>query len=168
MLPLLPAPHQTVSSEEISAKEVIRQFRGHNLYLFGGVFFSFLVVILALIVSTQRTSFWGRATSGGAATFSLLSLENSYIFASPIKAAPDGTSVVRVTVILLNSQGLGVSGQKVSLTVSPAISVSQTQPISDTLGRAMFDVTSETAGSYTITAEIAGTSLPQKVSVDFQ
>lgn len=136
----------------------------HRLFLLVGAVVSILFVFLAAFLTSQRTSFTGRAQTSGPTVFSR---ENSYLFASPITAAANGTSLIRVTVFLLNDQGLGVVGQKVELSVNGPVTVAQTQPVSDTFGRAIFDVTAGSPGDYTITAATSGVPLLQKVSVSF-
>jgi hypothetical protein len=46
--------------------------------------------------------------------------------------------------------------------------ISETQPMTDNLGRAIFDLTSSNPGNYTIIAEASGVTLPQQVSISFQ
>lgn len=145
-------------------------YSSHRIYLVAGIVVSILLILTAITVSTQRTSMFGRASApGGASTGNtLISLENSYVFASPISAAADGTSIIRVTVFLLNNQGMGLAGQIVTLKFTGAVTVSQIQPTSDNLGRATFDLTSNTPGDYTVSAQIEGAVLPQTVSVSFR
>ncbi len=143
---------------------------GHRLVIAGGIIISLLVIILAFTVANSRSSFFGRAaTSSVARITGSLSAENSYLFASPISASSDGSSVIRVTVIILNDQGLGVSGQSVSLKLSGSGPlVTPVSPSTDTFGRAIFDLSSSTPGNYTISAEASGGFLPQTVSVVFR
>lgn len=142
----------------------------HTLVIMAGIIISLLVVILAVTIANSRSSFFGRAAGlpSVSRTAGNLSLENSYLFASPVSASADGSSIIRVTVIILNDVGLGVSGQQVSLKSTGAVNIAQTQPTTDTLGRAIFDLTANTPGSYTISAELGGGSLPQTVSVSFR
>lgn len=140
-----------------------------QLYLIVGIIFSIFLILVALTIASQRTSFFGRASApGGVVVPPLLSYQNSYVFASPIAASADGESIIRVTVFLLNNQGLGVSGQSVNLKVQPEANISPVLPVTDNLGRATFDLTSNTPGDYTISAEVEDGSLPQTVSVSFR
>ena len=138
----------------------------HKLFLVTGIGFSLMLILLAFSVASNRTSWFGRAQtpSGGG----LFSRENSYLFASPITASADGVSLIRVTAFILNSQGLGVAGEKVDLRISGPVNLSQVQPLTDTFGRATFDMTAKTPGTYTIHAEVGGVAVPQAVSVSFQ
>lgn len=140
-----------------------------NIYFLIGIVFSLILILLAATIATQRSSFFGRASgppAGGGSP--LLSLENSYLFASPISAQANGESSIRVTVFVMNSQGLGIAGQKIILKYTGSLTVSEVQGVTDTFGRAIFDLTSSTPGSYTISGEVGGVSLPQTVSVSFR
>lgn len=98
----------------------------------------------------------------------MVSRENSYIFASPISAFADGISIVRVTVFMLGNQGLGVSGQSVKLKTSGPLTVNQVKSVTDDYGRAIFDVTANTPGNYTLSAGTGDLTLSQTVSISFQ
>jgi ABC-type uncharacterized transport system permease subunit len=97
-----------------------------------------------------------------------VSLDNSYIFASPLKAAVS-VERVRITVYVLDGQGMGIAGKTVVLgnTTSP-ISVNPISPVTDFTGRATFDITSSQAGLFTIEALVDGKKLDQKVTVNFE
>lgn len=126
------------------------------------VFFLTLSVSLAL----SRTSLTGRAAGPGVS--GVFSPENSYIFASPITAKAKSGASIRVTVILLTTEGLGVRGQEVSIASGLPLTVTPVNAISDDFGRAIFDVNASNPGDYTITAATQGVSLLQKVSISFQ
>ncbi len=139
-----------------------------NIYFLIGIVFSLILILVAVTIATQRSSFFGRASGPSAGGGSgLLSLENSYLFASPVQASADGESSIRVTAFIMNSQGLGIAGQKVGLKYSGNLRLSEVQAVTDTFGRAIFDLSANTPGSYTITGEVGGVSLPQTVSVSF-
>lgn len=142
----------------------------HTIIIMSGIIISLLVVILALVIANSRTSFFGRATTTSSTKISgSLSLENSYLFASPISAPADGSSIIRITAILLNDQGLGVASQLVTLkSAGGPPEITPVVPTTDTFGRAIFDVTAKSPGNYTISAEVSGASLPQTVSIVFR
>lgn len=140
--------------------------QGHRFYLLAGLIISIVIIFTAITLATERTSFFGRAQTPGSQVS--ISRENSYVFASPISANSDGKSIIRITVFILNSQGLGVAGQTVELTSTGAVTVGNTQPVTDTFGRATFDVTSTTSGTSTIRAAVGGVTLPQTVSISFR
>lgn len=141
----------------------------HRLIIISGIIISLFVIFVALILANSRMSFFGRAASTSTVTRmgGTLSPENSYIFASPLSAPADGSSIVRVTVILLSDTGLGVAGREVSLQSGPGLKISPTQPVTDNFGRAIFDATASSPGDYTLSAGVSGASLPQQVSVVF-
>lgn len=144
---------------------------GHKKILLAGIIISLFIIVLALSIANSRTSFFGRAasSSSSARIAGNLSLENSYLFASPISAAADGSSAIRVTVIVLNDQGLGVGGREITLKTSDgSLKITPVSPTSDTFGRAIFDLSSSSPGNYTITAEVSNAALPQTVSVAFR
>lgn len=140
-----------------------------KLYLGGILALGVLLIILSMTVARERTSSYGRASSGTSGTIgAVLSRENSYVFVSPVSAAANGKSIIRVTVFLLNSQGMGVAGQKASVKISGPVNVSEVSPTTDTFGRAIFDVTSTNSGDYTISASGGDVPLLQTVSVSFR
>lgn len=133
-----------------------------------------LVALLILLLSlggliffiSQRTSLFGRAytpASGGA-----VSVENSYLFASPLSARADGQEKIRLTVFLLDSQGRGVAGEAVFLGQDERLSIYPTQPLTDELGRAFFDISATAAGEYLMEARVGSKVLPQKVKLTFR
>lgn len=153
------------TGEEVNYKRYF-PLVGHRLFIASGIIIAVIVILLSVTLATSRTSWFGRAQTPTTST--ALSRENSYIFASPITAAADGTSIIRITVFILNNQGLGVGGLSVELKTSGPVQIAKTQAVTDTLGRAIFDVTSTSRADYTIRAEVSGVSLPQSVSVSFQ
>ena len=140
----------------------------HRLYLGGVLALGILLIILSLTISRERTSSYGRASSGTVGNAeAVISSENSYIFISPVSAEANGKSIVRITVFLLNSQGMGVAGQKVTVKIPGQVNINEVSPTTDTFGRAIFDVTSTNSGDYTISASGGGVPLPQTASVSF-
>lgn len=151
---LLPAGHHTT----------------HRTVILAGIIVSIFVIILAVTIANSRTSFFGRAATTSSTRISgALSAENSYLFASPISAPADGSSLIRITVILLDDQGLGVASQLVSLKPSEAgVQITPVAPTTDTFGRAIFDLSATSPANYTISAEVSGAPLPQTVSIVFR
>lgn len=94
-------------------------------------------------------------------------IENSYIFASPLTASTGNVERIRITVFILDGTGSGISGETVTLSGVDKLAVYSVQAITDTIGRALFDVAAGTSGTYEIGAIINGTNIPQKISVTF-
>ena len=134
------------------------------LILLSLLLFLFSLAGLVVVIS-QRTTFFGRAYTPGLGTN--FSPQNSYLFASPLRAAADGQEKIRLTVFLLDSSGRGVSGQTVFLGQNESLTVSAVQPSTDELGRAIFDISAQTPGEYLIEARVGNEILPQRVKISF-
>jgi len=118
-----------------------------------------------VIFVSQRTTFFGRAYTPRLGTN--FSPQNSYLFASPLRAAADGQEKIRITVFLLDSSGRGVAGQTVFLGQNERLTISPVQPTTDELGRAIFDISSQAAGEYLIEARVGNEILPQRIKISF-
>lgn len=138
----------------------------HRFYIYTGIAISIVLIILSAVIANNQTKLTSRAQVPRSTSF--FSIVNSYVFVSPISANADGVSIIRVTVFLLNDQGLGVAGQRVSLQVSGPVNIAQTEPITDSFGRAIFDLTSSNPGNYTVIAEVTGASLEHRASISFR
>jgi hypothetical protein len=122
-----------------------------------------LGIITTLLLITQTTIFRSRANSND----QLPVRENSYIFASPIQAKADGKEKIRITVFLLNSQGLGVGKQQVSIKMPPNIEIETLQSTTDDLGKATFNLSTGIPGKYEISASTPNLNLSQKINLLF-
>lgn len=144
--------------------------RRHQLFIVTGIVISLFILIIAIKTAGDRLTIFSRASSSSSMgkNTGALSLENSYLFASPLSALSNGIATIRVTVFLLDDQGLGMGGYNVVLSTSSPLTVTPVLPVTDSIGRAIFDVTADNLGSYTITAVVSGVSLPQKVVVSFR
>ena len=141
-------------------------------YIVFGLLFLFLsaVVYVTATLSTGRTTFFGRAANTGE-----VSLEGSKVFASPVIAKSGGQERIGITVFVLNTNGLGVPRQNVSLvcrdqklcTDAGAV-IFPTQPNTGEKGEAMFDISSPVPATIELQAAVAGRSIPQTVTVVFQ
>jgi len=128
-----------------------------------------LVVFLALfLVSSylwlyEARYFVGRA-SGVRTSFSI---DNSYLFVSPLRAKADGQEKVRITVFVLNNQGLGVPGRKVFVSRDANLIIETPQSLTDDLGKAFFDVAASKSGEYYLQVTVDDASLKQKAHLSF-
>lgn len=138
----------------------------HAFFLVAGIIAALVVVFSSVYLSLTRTS-W-RSSAKTPVSSASISVQNSYVFASPVTAVADGVSIIRITVFILNGNGLGVPGSEVSLKYTGSLKVDKTRSVTDNFGRAIFEITSNVPGSYTINAETQGSVLPQGVSVSFQ
>lgn len=136
------------------------------------VILAFLILLLLLLalgagvfLVSQRTTFFGRAYTPQ--TSSQVSLDNSYVFASPLVARADGRERIRLTVFILDNQGRGILGKSVSLGRNENLEIITTQSETDNLGRAIFDLSASRVGDYLIEARVDNQPLPQRVRVSF-
>jgi len=130
----------------------------------------FLAIILLIFVIFSGF-FWlyeakfmvGRASVSQAS----FSVDNSYVFLTPLRAKANSQERIRVTVFVLNNQGLGVLGKAVILGKDPSISVEGIQARTDNYGKATYDVSSSKPGEYFLEVKIEDTLLPQKAHLSF-
>jgi len=129
-----------------------------------------LILLLGLVYSvylvSEETRIKSKAESS--ALTRQVELANSYLFASPLKAKAGSNEKIRITVFLLDSKGLGVAGKRVVLGKDASLEIEEVQPVTDDLGKALFDVSSSSANAYLIEASVDGKVLPQRVSVVFE
>jgi len=127
-----------------------------------------VVVLLVLLLSLSlfanvRLIIFSRASSTGLD----FSVENSYLFASPLEARANGQEKIRVTVFVINREGRGVANQQIVLTRSPELVLEQINSLTDTYGRAVFDLATTRAGVYMIGATLNGNSLGESLKIVF-
>lgn len=120
------------------------------IFLFGVVLFFGLyeVKFIASRASIKITSF---------------SVDNSYIFVTPLQARANGQEKIRVTVFVLDDRGLGVMGKKVYIERNKALNIEEIQGLTDQYGKSYFDISSISAGEYYLKVFVDNTELKQKV-----
>lgn len=107
--------------------------------------------------------FVGRASVSQAS----FSVDNSYLFLTPLRAKANNNEKIRITVFVLNNQGLGVLGKQVVIGQDPNLSIEGIQVQTDNLGKATFDVLSSKAGDYFLEVKVDGVILPKKAKLSF-
>ena len=95
-------------------------------------------------------------------TVNAVSISNSYVFASPVRAKAGG-DMIRVTVFLLDDQGNGIYDKKVNLRGN--LIIKEIQSLTDETGKAVFDLASSVIGTYTLEAFTEKIILPQRIKV---
>ena len=136
------------------------------------VFFLFGALGSTIYLVKNRTSYQSRASS--AQTYvqpepaGIFDAKNSYLSASPLEARAGGEENISLTVFLLDEQSKGVPGKVVVLSPVPGLTISQVQNISDSLGRAIFDISTNRPGDYFLQASAEGQTIPQKARVSFR
>lgn len=134
-----------------------------NVWLFV-LLFIFLVTLGVLVYYIRyQTSVSPKASSYNTSNY--VSLSNSYIFSSPIRAKANG-DLIRVTVFLLDDSGRGIYDRQVSL-VGDTVKINEIQSMTDDTGKALFDISSSVTGSFTLEARSESFVLPQKIKVIF-
>jgi len=159
---------QIIRTEELESK-----FKGKP-YFFLAI--SILVLIFGLVVAIylvqQRTYIKSNAysyaeTEVPPVTGGKVSLNNSYVFASPVEAKSGG-EYIRITVFVLDQEGSGIVNKKVSVGNVPNLMFDRNVRETDAYGKAFFDVQSDKASTYVIEAAVDGKALDQKVTVSFR
>lgn len=136
------------------------------------VFILLILILILFLYLTHSPLFFktGAYNSNGSVQVGsspVLSLDNSYVFASPIRAKANGEQI-RITVYILNDRGLGIPGKTVSIGGGSILQVNPVQPVTDNQGRATFDISSSVSpGVYIIQAMTDGVTLVQKATVYF-
>ena len=133
-------------------------------FLLSAILFFLVLISFSLFFFFYETQFFGSRAS---MTRVDISVDNSYIFTNPLKAAADGKEKMRVTVFVLNSQGLGVFGKKVTMGTDPRVIVDNVQQNTDSSGKALFDFSSSSPGEYYLEVSIDELKLPQKARLSF-
>lgn len=133
-------------------------------------FFLIGVIYVLVSLSMGRTVFFGKAQSPGT-----VSLEACRVFASPVISKAGGNDRIRITVFVIDETGRGIANKKVELYCqnsavcqSSNLIISPFQPSSDTVGQAIFELSSQTAGTFELVASVNGMAVPQTVTVSFQ
>jgi len=103
-----------------------------------------------------------------------VSTENTYVVINPGRAQADGKDKIRVTIFVLNSQGLGVPNREVIMGVNPSLVATNVQDTTDTAGEAIFEYNANAPGEYYLDIKIhdknnqnADITLPQKAKLSF-
>lgn len=95
------------------------------------------------------------------------SVDNSYVFLTPLRARANGQEKIRVTVFVLDDQGLGVLGKKVVIDQDEALNIENIQALTDNYGKAYFDIKSSKIGEYYLRVLVDDIELKQKAHLSF-
>jgi hypothetical protein len=128
-----------------------------------------VVFLLTLGVLVYYIRYQTSTTSkaSGYNSSSSVSISNSYVFSSPIRAKANG-DLIRVTVFILDDLGNGIYDKKVTLrSLDGSLDIKDIQSLTDETGKALFDVASATTGTFNLEALTENIVLPQKVKVVF-
>lgn len=133
-------------------------------------FLVFLVISLIVLVAflglfgLYEVQFFTNRASIKTINFSV---DNSYVFITPLRARADGQEKIRITVFVLDDRGLGVEGKMIVLEQNEALNIEKVQETTDSFGKSYFDVMSNKAGDYYLKVLIDNTELKQKAHLSF-
>jgi hypothetical protein len=123
-----------------------------------------IILIIILLFINQRTSVAPKAREVNVS--SSISITNSYVFSSPVRAKANG-DLIRVTVFVLDEKGRGIFDKKVAIREGGGLTVREIQALTDEVGKAIFDISSTKTGVFYLEVEAAGIILPQRTKVVF-
>ncbi len=131
----------------------------------------YLLIIFFIVLLAFSGFFWlyevrfkvGRAS----VTNYAFSIDNSYLFVTPLRARANRQEKIRVTVFVLNNQGLGVMGRRVSLGVDQNLNTEAIQALTDSYGKAFFDIAGTKQGEYYLDVTVDDAKLKQKAHLSF-
>lgn len=98
---------------------------------------------------------------------SVVEISNSYAFASPLKAGLGG-EFIRVTVYVLDAQGMGIKGKSVEIGQVTDLQIKEVLVTTDDTGMAYFDISSSKAGLYIVQPAVEGKPLNQRINITFE
>lgn len=130
----------------------------------------FFVVLLLILFSFMaifglyEVKFFNTRADVSQASFSI---DNSYIFSTPSQARANGQEKIRLTVFILNNQGLGVLGKKVLIETNSSLTIDTIQGSTDNYGKAYFDISATKPAQYFLEVKIDGKALNQKAQLVF-
>ncbi len=140
------------------------------MFLFMRKFFFFLFIFLFILLLFslffwlyEAKFFVGRA----AVSYQSFSVDNSYVFVTPLRAKANNQEKIRVTVFVLNNQGLGVMGRKVFIGRDQNLMIEEIQALTDNFGKAIFDIAGDKPGEYYLEVKVEDKTLPQKAHLSF-
>jgi len=134
------------------------------------IFFYLILGLIILVLFSiffwfnQTKYFIGRASISQQS----FSVDNSYLFVSPLNASANGVEKIRITVLILSNQGLGVAGKKVALSPNKSIVLETIQGLTDSYGKVIFDASSNVAGEYYLDVIADNIKLPQKAHLMYR
>ena len=128
------------------------------------IIFLIVLALFVILFGLYEVKFFKSRASVISRSFSV---DNSYVFGTPLQARANGQEKIRLTIFLLNNQGLGVMGKKVIIAPDSALNIDTIQGLTDDFGKAYFDISSEKKGEYYLEIKADDTALNQKAHLIF-
>ncbi|MDD2224624.1 MAG: Ig-like domain-containing protein [Candidatus Shapirobacteria bacterium] len=129
--------------------------------LYSGI--GFLVAMAAVVYLGTSVIPKALVTLTKASTVRKVSIKNSLLIGQKMMAKADGHEKCIVNVFVLDSDGKGIVGRSVQLS-----GLGELDGATDSLGKATFELTSNTAQQYELTAQVGGVPLNGTVTVTFR
>ncbi len=131
------------------------------------IFFIILLLVMVGFISVFGLYEVKFMTGRADVSRSSFSVDNSYVFSTPSQARANGQEKIRLTVFILNNQGLGVLGKKVFISTDASLNIETIQGLTDSYGKAYFDISSTKAAEYFLEIKADDTLLNQKAHLVF-
>jgi len=131
------------------------------------VFLLFLIAVIfvfSIFFGFYEVRFFSSRASFSTSSFSI---DNSYVFITPLRARANGQEKIRLTVFILNNQGIGVLGKKIFISPNTALNVEVIQGLTDSFGKAYFNITSSAPGDYYLEIKADDITLADKAHLSF-
>lgn len=132
---------------------------------------SILVLVVSVYLIQKQTYYKSKAYSYTenpvSPPVSSVEISNSYAFASPLRAKTGG-EFIRVTVYVLDAQGMGIMGKTVEIGQVPELQISNVQATTDDTGMVFFDISSTKRGLYIVQPVVEGKILNQRINITFE
>ena len=132
------------------------------LLLLGGLFALVLIYYLSTNVIPKML-----VTASKAAPATKVSISDSYVLASKILARADGIDKCKVNVFLMDEKRKGVAGKRIELEGGGVIEAVDGF-VSNKNGMVAFEISSNEAGQFELTAKVEGVPLSNGVKVTFR
>lgn len=123
-----------------------------------------IMIGFTVLFGLYEVKFFNSRASVSSSSFSP---DNSYVFVTPLTARANGQEKIRLTVFVLNNQGLGVLGKKVFILPNAALNIETIQGLTDSYGKAYFDISANQPGEYFLEVKADDTALNQKAHLSF-
>ncbi len=134
-----------------------------KLILLGAIFILAFISFISVVFLNEPIARLTRAANPSRQP----SAQTSLIFAWPLTVEADGNTKSEISVFIRDAEGRGLENQEVRITAS-AGRLNSPSAVSDSTGKAVFNLTSDTPGVANIEAFVDNTKLLRKVSVQFK
>lgn len=153
--------------QEMSGNTYSAQPKNTTAFVIGS-----LLIIVILLTSVVLTVYYMRqklylTTNAQYTGSTRVSLSDSYVFASPVRAKAGG-DLIRVTAFILDENGHGIGDKQVEIVNdNNSIDIKNAQNVTDDVGKAFFDLSANIPITAVLNIEVDGYLLNQSIKVKF-